>query len=258
MKPSLVLINLERYNMTATKQIEVSLSNGVMHIGIYRPDKKNALTSKMYADMQSAVEAASENEAVKVLLFHGTQDTFSAGNDLQDFKTRDFSKPSKSSLFVYALNECPKPVVAAVSGIAVGIGATMLLHCDLVYASPTRFSMPFVNLGACPEAGSSLLMPKLAGQKKANEILMLGDFFDTASAIDSGLVNAELPKEDVLNHAIAIAERLAKKPQQSLQTTKQLLKKADQQELAEHMKLEFKLFGEMLQSDESKQARCAS
>jgi enoyl-CoA hydratase/carnithine racemase len=235
--------------MVDDKHIDISIHNNVMKIGLNRPDKKNALTSHMYDTMGTALLDARENPDIKVVLFHGTKDLFSAGNDLKGFDNRDPSTLSPGAKFLFVLQAFEKPVVAAVSGIAIGIGVTLLLHCDLVYADDhTRFRMPFVNLGVCPEAGSSLLLPACAGYKKAAEILMLGEFFDATQAVELGIVNRSV--SNVLEFAIEKAELLAQKPQQALLSTKRLLKKGSNQ-LVECMTEEFKLFNELLQTPES-------
>ena len=238
--------------MVENRHINVTIRKDVMKIGINRPEKKNALTQEMYDAMRLALMEAEENPNIKVVLFHGTHDAFSAGNDLKGFDNRDPDRPSPAAQFLTVLHAFRKPVVAAVSGIAVGIGATLLLHCDLVYAAPdTRFRMPFINLGVCPEAGSTLLLPENTGHRLAAEVLMLGDFFNTRKAIEIGLVNQVVSTEDLLAFAIEKAEQLAKKPQQALVLTKQLMKRSAHQPVAEHMALEFKHFGELLLSPES-------
>jgi len=238
--------------MRESKHIIIAIHNGVMQVGINRPEKKNALTKDMYDAMRHALLEVEENPEIKVVLFHGTNDAFSAGNDLEGFDNRDPNTPSPAARFLTVLQPFKKPVVAAVSGIAVGIGATLLLHCDLVYAAPdTRFRMPFVNLGLCPEAGSSLLLPANAGYRLAAEILMLGDFFSTQKAIELGLVNAAVSTEELLEVAIEKAVQLAQKPQQALLLTKQLLKQGNQQEVTKRITMEFIFFGELLLSPES-------
>lgn len=238
--------------MDENRHINVTIRKDVMKIGINRPEKKNALTQEMYDAMRLALLEAEENSDIKVVLINGTDDAFSAGNDLKGFDNRDPEKPSPAARFLTVLHAFKKPVVAAVSGIAVGIGSTLLLHCDLVYAAPdTRFRMPFTDLGVIPEAGSTLLLPANAGHRLAAEVLMLGDFFDTRKAIEMGLVNAAVPTEDLIDYAIEKAEQLAEKPTQALSLTKQLMKRSAHQPVAEHMALEFKHFGELLLSPES-------
>ncbi|TBR45019.1 enoyl-CoA hydratase [Marinomonas agarivorans] len=239
--------------MTHSKEIVVQHNKHVMHITINRPDKKNAFTTKMYDDLRVAIELANQDDEVNAILICGHESTFSAGNDLNDFHNHGPVGLSTATQLLTTIHSSEKPIVAAVSGVAIGVGATLLLHCDLVYAAPsTRFRMPFIDLGVCPEAGSSLLLPMLAGHRKASEILMLGDFFDTHTAIDIGLVTQEVPQDQVLTVAIQKAEQLAKKPKEALKITKQLMKSAQQHIVAEQMKKEGDLFGELLQSSQSK------
>lgn len=241
--------------MKFQENILIHKDNAVLHIGIHRPEKKNALTSQMYNAMTKALKDSVSDDSINVVLIHGTDDAFSAGNDLNDFDNRDVNKPSPASLLLHELHNYPKPVVGAVSGVAVGIGVTMLLHFDLVYASETYFKMPFVDLGVCPEGGSSLLVPQLAGYRKAAEILMLGDAFNTETAIDIGLVNQKIDKSEVFEFALAKAKLLSLKPQNALRTTKKLLKAPQQIILTDVIKSEVAIFSELLKSEESKTAR---
>ncbi len=242
--------------MDESRHINVDIHQGIMRIGINRPDKKNALTDNMYNTMRLALENARENQAVKIVLFHGMDNAFCAGNDLKAFDHRAPGSASPGARFLIVLQSFEKPVVAAVSGIAVGVGVTLLLHCDLVYAAPdTRFGMPFVNLGVCPEAGSTFLLPAGAGYKKAAEVLMLGDFFDASKAVALGIINDTVPAQDLLAHALNVAEELAHKPQQALLVTKYLLKLGGQQEVADRMRAEFESFSALLLTPESIKAR---
>ena len=173
--------------------------DGILRIEINRPDKKNALTAAMYQAMADALKAAEADSKVRVVLIHGKSDLFTAGNDLQDFldnRSRDENRPAFQ--FLRNISRAQKPIVAAVAGAAVGIGTTMLLHCDLVYAAPNaRLQLPFVNLGLVPEAASSLLLPALVGYQRAAELLLLGEPFSAQTAKEIGLVTAVVP-EDVL------------------------------------------------------------
>ncbi|MES9971793.1 MAG: enoyl-CoA hydratase [Candidatus Thiodiazotropha sp.] len=242
--------------MTNSEQILVTCSQGVMQIGINRPEKKNALDRVMYETLCEALGLAGRDPNIKVVLLHGSDEVFSAGNDLADFDNRDLVQRSPASQFVEELHQFKKPVVAAVSGLAVGIGTTLLLHCDLVYATPdTRFRLPFVDLGVCPEAGSTLLLPLLAGHRKASELLLLGDFFDTQTAIDASIVNQAVAGEELMGFAYNQAVALAEKPNIALMTTKRLLKQSQYQSLQVRMTEEFSLFSQMLQSLESRSAR---
>lgn len=244
--------------MSGVNEIIIYIKNGVMQIAINRPEKKNALTMQMYDEIRAAIDVASNSDDIRIVLIHGNEQAFTAGNDLTDFENRNFSGLSPGAKLLNTLHLFDKPIVASVSGIAVGIGATMLLHCDLVYASKTRFRMPFVNLGVCPEAASSLLLPKLAGHRKASEILMLGDFFTVETAIEIGLVNQKIPQSEVLDFATKKAEELARKPVRSLIVTKQLMKKNERDFLTQHMLEEFEHFSMLLNSPESKAIRAAT
>ncbi len=240
--------------MVEDKHIDVNIQNKVMHIGINRPSKKNALTKGMYGAIRMALENAGKTPDVMTVLIHGTRDAFSAGNDLKGFDNRDPNVPSPGVQFLYEIENFKKPIVAAVSGLAIGVGVTMLLHCDLVYAEPdTRFRMPFVNLGVCPEAGSTFMLPKVAGHRRAAEAMMLGDFFTTKKAIELGIVNEAA--SNVITHAAKKAEQMAQKPQQALLLTKQLLKQTTHQLVVDRIGEEGRFFGELLMTRESIDAR---
>lgn len=242
--------------MNRNTLIKVLVHKHVMHIGIDRPHKKNALTDGMYDSMRLALADAGKNTDVRVVLLHGTKEVFCAGNDLKGFDNRDPDNVSPGVQFLSTLAAFHKPLVAAVSGIAVGVGVTLLMHCDLAYAAEdTRFRLPFINLGVCPEAGSSFLLPASAGFKKTAEVLMLGEFFDTAKAIELGIVNQAVAAGNVLTHAEKKAELLARKPQQALLTIKKLLKQDIRQAVVDRMALEAKFFGELLLTRDSIDAR---
>lgn len=198
----------------------------VAEIVFDRPDKRNAITVAMYAAMADALDAAEADPAVRVVLFHGRGGAFTAGNDLADFLAQPTDDPNRPVFrFLRLLSGARKPLVAAVHGPAVGIGTTMLLHCDFVLAAEdARFALPFVNLGLVPEAASSLLLPRLAGYQRAAEMLMLGEPFDAATAHRFGLVGKVLPATDLLEAARALAVRLAVRPPEALRATKALLK----------------------------------
>ncbi|MDP2639165.1 MAG: enoyl-CoA hydratase-related protein, partial [Betaproteobacteria bacterium] len=185
--------------------------DGIARIEIDRPDKKNALTAAMYQAMADAIHAAEADSSVRVLLIHGKPGLFTAGNDLQDFldhPPRDDQRPVFQ--FLYAISQAQKPIVAAVAGAAVGIGTTMLLHCDLVYAAPNaRLQLPFVNLGLVPEAASSLLLPALVGYQRAAKLLLLGEPFSAQKAKEIGLVTDVVPEDRLFDTAMAQAKKLA-------------------------------------------------
>ena len=241
--------------MTSSGNIVIRQEHEILHISIERPNKKNALSRLMYAEMANAFKNSASDDSVKVVLVHGTQDAFTAGNDLNDFDSRHANQPSPAADLLFALHQYPKPIVGAVSGVAIGIGVTMLLHFDLVYASETLFKMPFVDLGACPEGGSSLLIPQLAGHRKAAEVLMLGEAFDTQTAIEMGIVNQQLDVSEVLDFALDKAKALTQKPQNALRVTKKLLKASQHTQLKNIIGNELMIFGELLQSEESQAAR---
>ncbi|MBE0625433.1 MAG: enoyl-CoA hydratase [Burkholderiales bacterium] len=230
--------------------------DGVARIEINRPEKKNALTAAMYQAMADAIHAAEADARVRVLLIHGKPDLFTAGNDLQDFldnPPRDDNRPVFQ--FLYGISQAQKPIVAAVAGAAVGIGTTMLLHCDLVYAAPNaRLQLPFVNLGLVPEAGSSLLLPALAGYQRAAELLLLGEPFSAQKAKEIGLVTEVVSQDQLLDTAMAQAKKLAAKPAASLRLSKRLMKQGQMAAVAQQIKLESGHFGERLNSPEAKEA----
>jgi len=238
--------------------IQTAVEAGVLRLTIARPDKKNALTVAMYAALASAINDANTDKTVRVILITGSEDSFTAGNDLKDFLENPPTDPSSPVFqFMHAIAGAQKPVIAAVNGLAIGIGTTMLLHCDFVYAvDGARFQLPFVNLGLVPELGSSLVLPALAGRAKAAELLMLGDMFDAATAAEIGLVNAVCAAEDLESVASATATALAAKPPSALRKTKALLN-ADLAAVTERINAEAKMFGEQLSSDEVKEAIAA-
>lgn len=242
--------------MSDTEKVRISCEQGVMQICINRAEKKNALNFAMYETIRKGILKADDDPDVKVILVRGVADAFSAGNDIADFDDRDPNEASPAAQLLSAMHNLRKPVVAAVSGLAVGIGTTMLLHCDLVYATPqTRFRLPFVDLGLCPEGASSLLIPACAGHRVAAEVLLLGGFFTTQKAIELGLVSAVVDADGVFDYALKKARQLAKKPTKALLLTKQLLKKADHEGEKERMSLEFQYYPELLASPEAKKAR---
>ena len=230
--------------------------DGIARIEIDRPDKKNALTAAMYQAMADAINAAEADAKVRVLLIHGKPGLFTAGNDLQDFldqPPRDDQRPVFQ--FLYAISQAQKPIIAAVAGAAVGIGTTMLLHCDLVYAAPNaRLQLPFVNLGLVPEAASSLLLPALIGYQRAAELLLLGEPFSAQKARDIGLVTEVVPEDQLFDTAMAQAKKLAGKPAASLRLTKRLMKQGQAAAVAQRIKLESGHFAERLDSPEAKEA----
>lgn len=242
----------------ATSLIVTESKEGILRVEINRPDKKNALTGPMYAALADAFEAAETDPSVRVVLIHGHQGVFTAGNDLADFLNNPpihEDPPPPVFRFLEAFRTMSKPFLAAVSGVAVGVGTTMLLHCDLVYAGESaKFQLPFVKLGLCPEAASSLLLPALAGHLRAAEILLLGEPFDAAKALEIGMINAILPDAEVLDYAMSKATQLAAQPAASLRITKQLMKRGQAALIEETMREEGRHFKARLTSPESKEA----
>jgi len=236
--------------------IEVCVDDWVMSITINRPEKKNAINQAMYNTMRLALVDADERDDVCVIVIYGAGECFTAGNDLADFNSRKSTGLSKAGEFLLALHDLKKPLIAAVAGLAVGIGTTLLLHCDLVYAAKdARFRLPFVNLGLCPEAGSSLILPAISGHRAASELLLLGDFFDVETAINNGLVNRAVPADQLLNVVFERAQQLAQQPVQALLETKRLLKSGHYEQTKQRILDESEVFGHLLQNDESKAAR---
>ena len=229
---------------------------GVMTITFNRLDKKNSITSTMYAAMADAVAQAADDANVRVVLFQGHESIFSAGNDIGDFLNQPpTTQESPVFRFLRGIATFEKPLLAAVAGPAVGIGTTMLFHCDLVYAGDNAaFSMPFVNLGLCPEAASSLLAPRMFGYHRAAEALLMGEPFFAEAAQEVGLVNRVVPPTEVNGYAQAQARKLAAKPLTSLIATKRLMKGGDQQAVLQKMDEEGQDFGRMLREPAAKEA----
>jgi enoyl-CoA hydratase/carnithine racemase len=236
--------------------IKTATLNGVATIEIARPEKKNAITQALYRALADAVNAAAADPAVRALLLTGQPGIFTSGNDIEDFMQRppgDLESPAFG--FMRALIGCHKPVVAAVTGAAIGIGTTMLLHCDFVYVSDeARLAMPFVGLGLVPEFGSSLVIPQLMGNVRAAEKLLLGDPFTGAEAVEVGIATAVLPAPEVVNHARRIAERFNALPPGAVRETKKLMRRARTDAVLEAIGVEGKVFGQRLQSPEAKEA----
>lgn len=236
-----------------SEHIAVIEQAGVLEIHIDRPDKKNALTAAMYRAMTAALADASARADIGAVLFAGRGDAFCAGNDLKDFLAGP-EGGAAAFAFIRAIAAFDKPLVAAVQGLAVGVGTTMLFHCDLIYAAPdARFVMPFVNLGIVPEAGSSLLAPALMGHAKAAAMLMLGEPMDAEGADRVGLVTAIVPADQLLDHARAKAAALMAKPPQALAVTRRLMK-GDPAMLTARIDEEARLFRESLTSPEAQEA----
>jgi enoyl-CoA hydratase/carnithine racemase len=206
--------------------IKSETKDRVARIRFDRIDKKNAITVDMYAQLGAALAAAEADAQVRVVLLHGSADCFTAGNDVADFLKAPRNAGSSPARALFdTLPHMKKPVVAAVGGPAVGIGSTMLLHCDLVYAAPNaRFQLPFVPLGIVPEFGSTFLLPLIAGYQRAAKLLLLGQPFTAQEAHEAGIVTEVVPQERLLDHALQVANTLAALPPESMRLTKRLMK----------------------------------
>jgi len=235
--------------------IKTATLNGVATIEIARPEKKNAITQAMYREMAAALDAATADRAVRAVLITGQPGIFTSGNDIEDFVQRPAGQESPAFGFMRALMDCDKPVIAAVTGAAIGIGTTLLLHCDFVYVSDeARLAMPFVSLGLVPEFASSVLAPRVLGRVRASEKVLLGEPFSGADAVDLGIANAVLPPGEVVPHARRVAERFNALPPEAVRETKKLLRRADRETLLAAIKIEGAVFAERLQSAEAKEA----
>lgn len=240
--------------------IRTTIDQGILTIEFDRIDKKNAITAAMYQAMADALKSAATDPSVRVILFRGKPEIFTAGNDLEDFLQRPPAGGADAEKapvfqFLYQISHAEKPVVAAVSGAAVGIGTTLLLHCDLVYASETaKLSLPFVSLGLCPEAASSLLLPKLVGYQRAAEKLLLGEAFGAQEALEIGLVTRVVAAAELDAFALQQAKKLAALPASSLRETKRLMKGNDVAAVEKKMAEEGELFRRLLVAPEAKEA----
>lgn len=235
--------------MTNT-DVLISRDNHILKIQLTRPQKKNALKPDMYHAMREAIENANEDTSVHVIYITGSEDSFSAGNDLMTFVQDPTS--TAAAEFIMAIAKAQTPIVAAVNGLAVGVGVTMLLHCDLVYAvDSATFNFAFIDLGVVPEAASSYLLPQMVGQRRAAELLMLGEKFDAQTAYEFGVVNQVVSEDELEPVAWSKAEQLASKPPQALRQTKMLLKRGNAQAVEETINYELGVFAERLVSEEA-------
>ena len=238
--------------------VRAETNNRVARIELARLDKKNAITTEMYVQLAEALAAADADAEVRAVLLHGAKDCFTAGNDLSDFLKRPPGAKSPSWRFFEVLPSLQKPIVAAVGGPAIGIGTTLLLHCDLVYATPeTRFQLPFVGLGIVPEFGSTYLLPLLAGYQRAAELMLLGQPFTAEKAREVGIVTAVVPQAELLERAGKAAAALAELPPESIRLTKRLMKSAHAAAVKQQIGEEGRIFVERLASPEAKQAMSA-
>lgn len=239
-----------------SEHVRVEKDGGLLSITLARPERRNAITVEMYAAMADAVEAGAQERSVRLIVFRGEGQDFAAGNDLADFLD---ARPAGEEIavwrFLRAIASCETPLLAAVHGNCVGIGTTMLLHCDLVIAEDdSRFSMPFVDLGLVPEAGSSLLLPALAGRRVAARHLLLGDSFGVEEAIAMGLVSHRSPPGELGATTGRIAAQLLAKPAEALRATQRLLRHSTREAILERMRIESSIFAERLGSAEVREA----
>ncbi len=236
--------------------IRMDNANGIATLAFSRPEKKNAITAAMYQSLAEGLKAADADQAVRVIVITGDGGMFTAGNDLEDFlKHPPQGDDSAVVQFMNALRTASKPVLAAVPGIAIGIGTTLLMHCDLVYAADSaKFALPFTTLGLCPEFASSVLLPRIAGYQRAAEKLLLGEAFDADEAERIGLVNRVLPAAGLPEFVGAQAAKLAALPAESLRITKQLMKSDLQTPIAAAMLTELQHFMRLLQGPDAKEA----
>ncbi len=228
-------------------------------ISIERPEKKNALTAAMYVELNAALDAAAGDAKVRALLITGTQGVFTAGNDLADFlHAPPDNEDAPVIQLLYRLAGLEKPLIAAVDGPAVGIGTTLLLHCDDVLATArAKFMLPFVNLGLVPEAGSSLLLPMQVGMRRASRWLLCGEPFDGKAALEAGLINELVEPDQLLAAALARARVYAARPQEALLAAKWLIRGHHREQVRETIRAEVKIFAERLRSQECKSALSA-
>jgi enoyl-CoA hydratase/carnithine racemase len=242
-----------------TMHVTIAREGTTLRVGMNRPEKKNAITMAMYQALADALHAADGDTAVRAVVIHGVPGAFTAGNDLQDFLAPPpGGSASPAFQFLESLVAARKPLVAAVDGVAIGIGTTMLLHCDFVYASErARFALPFVNLGLCPEAASSYLLPLTAGYRRAAKLLLLGEPFGSDEALKLGIVTEIVEAHVLLETAMATARQLGERPPDALRTTKQLLKAQQRPAISAALAQERAAFGRLLGEPAAKEAMTA-
>jgi len=236
--------------------INTTRSSGILSVELNRPSKKNAITAAMYTTLADIFNDAAADSEIRVVLWHGAGDSFSAGNDIEDFlKNPPGPGESPQAQLMDAFIGFEKPIVAVVQGAAIGGGATMLTHCDFVYAGETaRFQLPFINLGLVPEFGSSFSVPARTGHLRAAELVLLGEPFDARRALELRLVTRVVPDKDLMATATATAQKLAAKPVGALRACKRLIKQSSIGQLKEAVKVENRVFAERLRSAEAKEA----
>lgn len=231
-------------------------SGSILRVQLNRPDKKNAMTSSMYVTLADLLNDAAKDERIRVVLWHGAGDSFSAGNDVEDFlKNPPGPGESPQARLMNALINFDKPLIAAVQGAAIGGGTTMLTHCDFVYAAENaKFQVPFINLGLVPEFGSSYSLPMRIGHLRAAELILLGLPFDARRALELGLVTRVVPDEKLLATATETAQKLAAKPIGALQACKRLMKRSSREQIEQAMKVENEEFASLVRSADAREA----
>jgi enoyl-CoA hydratase/carnithine racemase len=245
-----------------TQEIEIKVADGVQVMRFTRADKKNAFTGPMYNAMSEALDAAETNDAIACHVFIGSGGIFSAGNDINDFMRRAQATasgdgkgiPAPSLDFIRRLPKVGKPMIAAVDGLAIGVGTTMLLHCDLVYATPAAsLRTPFLDLGLIQEAGSSITAPAHMGYPRAFELICLGEPFGAERALQAGLINAIVPAAELEATALKAARRLAAKPRQALMASRRLLRR-NHADISAIIEEEAKAYQSLMASPEAREA----
>lgn len=237
-------------------EIVSAVEGGVLRIGFNRAERKNAITGAMYRELARLIGSANGRSDIRVVLLHGSEEVFTSGNDLADFASEQSSQADRPvESFMRAIVALEKPLIAAVNGPAVGIGATVLLHCDLVYAGENaRIQFPFVKLALCPEFASSLLLPATIGHRRAAELFLLGESCLPDQAKSYGLINDVFPSPEVLPHALVVAAKLAAMPPAAVRLTKSLMLEGQEKLVDERIGLEFMAFAERLKSGEAQEA----
>jgi len=245
-------------NFERSANIHQEIQDHILDLEIDRRDKKNALTHSMYQTLSMAFQEAQNKPDIYVVHLHGQEDLFTAGNDLKDFIQLDLSAGSSAVDFLEVIAQFTKPIIASVGGPAIGIGTTLLLHCDLVVSSDEAvFQMPFVNLGVCPEGGSSFMLQQIAGHKLSNELLLLAEPFNSQVALQAGLVNHVYPAKEMLELGLELCKKIASKPQDSIRTTKALLKMHQQDKIQQVIHDEFEQFVSLIQRPVAKEIMTA-
>jgi enoyl-CoA hydratase/carnithine racemase len=241
-----------------SEHIHQHIQDRILTLEINRRDRKNALNQSAYIALIEGLDEAENNPDISVVMIQGQSDLFSSGNDIKDFLNREPNQEPKGRVFLKRIANFTKPIIAAVAGDAIGIGSTLLLHCDFVLAANNaRFQLSFVNLGLCPEGGSSYLLPLMAGSKLASELLLNGKPFDAEIAKNAGIVTSIWSPEEVIDRARDLAQEIAEKPLDALLTTKALIKKPIQAQLNQVIDEELKEFSRLLNTAPSKEIMSA-